>query len=166
MSRNLLYSLPGGTTPQFSNLRFSKEAALHCDNPSKPGDQSWDDDDLCHNMRNQCLSVIQRAIQSAERLVCFGLDLFENYPNKKWACNDWSDQASLITTNEGEWYLRSTLDVQIWKTFHMFRIFHPSSWLEPIPAISCERWCPPWQTQGFLLYHTYKWYLYIIDWWM
>uniref|UniRef100_A0A3Q3WL08 Uncharacterized protein n=1 Tax=Mola mola TaxID=94237 RepID=A0A3Q3WL08_MOLML len=49
--RNLLYSLPG-KTPQFSILRFSKEAALHCH-------------------------------VTAERLVCFGLDLFENYPGKK-----------------------------------------------------------------------------------
>lgn len=93
VSRNLLYSLPGGATLQFSNLKFSKEAALHCDNTSKPGDQSRDDEDLCNNMRNQCLSVIQRAVQSAERLVCFGLDLFENYANKKWACDDWSGQA-------------------------------------------------------------------------
>lgn len=83
VSRNLLYSLPGGTTAQFSNLRFSKEAVLHCDNTSKPGDQSREAQDLCHNKRNQCLSVIQRAVQSAERLVCFGLDLFENYPNQK-----------------------------------------------------------------------------------
>lgn len=83
VSRNLLYSLPGGGTPQFSNLRFSKEAALHCDNISKAGDRRWDEEDLCHNIRSQCLAVIQRAVQSAERLVCFGLDLFENYPNKK-----------------------------------------------------------------------------------
>uniref|UniRef100_A0A3Q3W0J2 Uncharacterized protein n=1 Tax=Mola mola TaxID=94237 RepID=A0A3Q3W0J2_MOLML len=64
--RNLLYSLPG-KTPQFSILRFSKEAK----------------EVLCHSTMNQSLSLIQRALQSAERLVCFGLDLFENYPGKK-----------------------------------------------------------------------------------
>uniref|UniRef100_A0A665WQF4 N-acetylated alpha-linked acidic dipeptidase like 2 n=1 Tax=Echeneis naucrates TaxID=173247 RepID=A0A665WQF4_ECHNA len=65
--RNLLYSLPG-KTPQFSILRFSQEAALHCKV-------------LCHSTMNQSLSLILRAIRSAERLVCFGLDLFENYQN-------------------------------------------------------------------------------------
>ncbi|CAG01591.1 unnamed protein product, partial [Tetraodon nigroviridis] len=74
--RNLLYSLPGGATPQFSNLRFPKEAALHCDYTSKLGDQSRDDEDLCHNMRSQCLSVIQRAVQSAERL--------SHQPESRW----------------------------------------------------------------------------------
>lgn len=81
--RNLLYSLPGGTTPQFSNLRFPKEAALHCHNTSNPGDQNRGDEDLCRKMRNERLSAIQTAVQSAERLVCFGLGLFENYPNRK-----------------------------------------------------------------------------------
>uniref|UniRef100_A0A3B4WB61 N-acetylated alpha-linked acidic dipeptidase like 2 n=1 Tax=Seriola lalandi dorsalis TaxID=1841481 RepID=A0A3B4WB61_SERLL len=76
--RNLLYSLPG-KTPQFSILRFSQEAVLHCSVTSKT--VKHNKEVLCHSTMNQSLSLILRAIRSAERLVCFGLDLFENYPN-------------------------------------------------------------------------------------
>ncbi|XP_068564107.1 inactive N-acetylated-alpha-linked acidic dipeptidase-like protein 2 [Cebidichthys violaceus] len=79
--RNLLYSLPE-KTPQFSILRFSQEAVLHCNVTSKAvKHNSADKEILCQNTMNQSLSLILRAIRSAERLVCFGLDLFENYPN-------------------------------------------------------------------------------------
>ncbi|XP_029356847.1 inactive N-acetylated-alpha-linked acidic dipeptidase-like protein 2 isoform X2 [Echeneis naucrates] len=79
--RNLLYSLPG-KTPQFSILRFSQEAALHCSVTSKSvKHNSANKEVLCHSTMNQSLSLILRAIRSAERLVCFGLDLFENYQN-------------------------------------------------------------------------------------
>ncbi|TMS20765.1 Inactive N-acetylated-alpha-linked acidic dipeptidase-like protein 2, partial [Larimichthys crocea] len=79
--RNLLYSLPG-KTPQFSILRFSQEAVLHCNVTSKVVKHtSAEKDVLCHSSVNQSLSLILRAVRSAERLVCFGLDLFENYPN-------------------------------------------------------------------------------------
>uniref|UniRef100_UPI0037E7ACF9 inactive N-acetylated-alpha-linked acidic dipeptidase-like protein 2 n=1 Tax=Semicossyphus pulcher TaxID=241346 RepID=UPI0037E7ACF9 len=79
--RNLLYSLPG-KTPQFSILRFSQEAVLHCNVTSKAAKHnSAEKEVLCHSTMNQSLSLILRAIRSAERLVCFGLDLFENYPN-------------------------------------------------------------------------------------
>uniref|UniRef100_A0A8C3AC14 N-acetylated alpha-linked acidic dipeptidase like 2 n=1 Tax=Cyclopterus lumpus TaxID=8103 RepID=A0A8C3AC14_CYCLU len=54
--RNLLYSLPE-KTPQFSILRFSQEAVLHCNEV------------LCQSTMNQSLSLILRAIRSAERLV-------------------------------------------------------------------------------------------------
>ncbi|KAF0042493.1 hypothetical protein F2P81_006025 [Scophthalmus maximus] len=80
--RNLLYSLPGKSS-EFSVLRFSQEAALHCNVTSKSvRHNSADKEVLCHSTRNQSLSLILRAIQSAERLVCFGLDLFENYPSE------------------------------------------------------------------------------------
>lgn len=81
LHRNLLYSLPGKTS-QFSILRFSQEAILHCNVSSKAvKHNSADKEVLCHSTMNQSLSLILRAIRSAERLVCFGLDLFENYPN-------------------------------------------------------------------------------------
>ncbi|XP_037625405.1 LOW QUALITY PROTEIN: inactive N-acetylated-alpha-linked acidic dipeptidase-like protein 2 [Sebastes umbrosus] len=81
--RNLLYSLPGKTA-QFSILRFSQEAVLHCNVTSKAvKHNSADKEVLCNSTRNQSLSLILRAIRSAERLVCFGLELFENYPNDK-----------------------------------------------------------------------------------
>ncbi|XP_034439527.1 inactive N-acetylated-alpha-linked acidic dipeptidase-like protein 2 [Hippoglossus hippoglossus] len=77
--RNLLYSLPGKTS-LFSVLRFSQEAALHCNVSSKAVKHNATDKEvLCHSTMNQSLSLILRAIRSAERLVCFGLDLFENY---------------------------------------------------------------------------------------
>ncbi|KAG7514082.1 inactive N-acetylated-alpha-linked acidic dipeptidase 2 [Solea senegalensis] len=77
--RNLLYSLPG-TTPQFSILRFSQEAVLHCNVTSKAVKRnSTDKEVLCHSTVNRSLSLILRAVRSAERLVRFGLDLFENY---------------------------------------------------------------------------------------
>ncbi|KAK9519941.1 hypothetical protein VZT92_022634 [Zoarces viviparus] len=76
--RNLLYSLPE-KTPQFSILRFSQEAVLHCNVTSKAvKHNSADKEVLCQSTMNQSLSLILRAIRSAERLVCFGLDLFEN----------------------------------------------------------------------------------------
>ncbi|XP_051233763.1 inactive N-acetylated-alpha-linked acidic dipeptidase-like protein 2 isoform X2 [Dicentrarchus labrax] len=81
--RNLLYSLPG-KTPQFSILRFSQEAALHCNVTSKAVKRSSAEKEvICHSTMTQSLSLILRAIRSAERLVCFGLDLFENYPNDR-----------------------------------------------------------------------------------
>lgn len=81
LCRNLLYSLPG-KIPQFSILRFSQEALLHCNITSKAVKHiSADQEGHCHSTVNQSLSLILRAIRSAERLVCFGLDLFENYPN-------------------------------------------------------------------------------------
>lgn len=81
--RNLLYSLPG-SMPQFSILRFSEDAILHCNSSSRavPA-QSSDQEVLCYSTRNQSLSLILQAIRSAERLVCFGLELFENYPSDK-----------------------------------------------------------------------------------
>ncbi|XP_026161392.1 inactive N-acetylated-alpha-linked acidic dipeptidase-like protein 2 [Mastacembelus armatus] len=79
--RNLLYSLPG-KTPQFSILRFPQEAGQYCNLTSKlVKHNSPDKEVVCHSNVNQSLSLILRAIQSAERLVYFGLDLFENYPN-------------------------------------------------------------------------------------
>ncbi|KAF3691342.1 Inactive N-acetylated-alpha-linked acidic dipeptidase-like protein 2 [Channa argus] len=79
--RNLLYSLPG-KTPQFSILRFSQESARYCKMASKEVKlNSADQEVLCQLAMNQSLSFILRAIQSAERLVCFGLDLFENDPS-------------------------------------------------------------------------------------
>ncbi|XP_033996620.1 inactive N-acetylated-alpha-linked acidic dipeptidase-like protein 2 [Trematomus bernacchii] len=81
--RNLLYSLPG-RTPQFSVLRFSQEAVLHCNVTSRAlKHNSAAKEVLCHSTLNQSLSLILRAIRSAERLVCFGMGLFENYPNNK-----------------------------------------------------------------------------------
>ncbi|KAM7410623.1 hypothetical protein PAMA_001857 [Pampus argenteus] len=79
--RNLLYSLPGKTS-QFSILRFSQEALL-CSNVANKAVKhvSADQEGLCDSTVNQSLFLILRAIRSAERLVCFGLDLFENYPN-------------------------------------------------------------------------------------
>ncbi|XP_008303375.1 inactive N-acetylated-alpha-linked acidic dipeptidase-like protein 2 [Stegastes partitus] len=79
--RNQLYSLPG-KTPQFSILRFSQEAVLHCNVTSKAAKyNSANKEVLCLSNMNQSLSLILRAIRSAERLVFFGLDLFENYPS-------------------------------------------------------------------------------------
>ncbi|CAJ1059676.1 inactive N-acetylated-alpha-linked acidic dipeptidase-like protein 2 [Xyrichtys novacula] len=79
--RNLLYSLPG-KTPQFSILRFPHEAVLHCNVTNRAvKHNSADKEVFCHSTMNQSLSLILRAIRSAERLVCFGLDLFENYPS-------------------------------------------------------------------------------------
>lgn len=80
--RNLLYSLPG-KTPQFSILRVSQEAALRCSVTGKLIKHASEREALCHGAVNQSLSLILRAVQSAQRLVCFGLGLFENYPNKK-----------------------------------------------------------------------------------
>ncbi|MEQ2217696.1 hypothetical protein XENOCAPTIV_019739 [Xenoophorus captivus] len=78
---NLLYSLPG-KTPQFSILKFSQEAILHCSMTSKVVKHySLSKEALCHSAKNQSLSLILRALRSAERLVGFGLDLFENYPS-------------------------------------------------------------------------------------
>ncbi|XP_053178298.1 inactive N-acetylated-alpha-linked acidic dipeptidase-like protein 2 [Scomber japonicus] len=79
--RNLLYSLPG-KTPHFSIFRFSQEALLRCKVTSKAAKHiSAYQEEFCHSTVNQSLSLILRAIRSAERLVCFGMDLFENYPN-------------------------------------------------------------------------------------
>lgn len=82
LHRNLLYSLPG-KTPQFSILRVSQEAALRCGVTGKLIKHASEREALCHGAMNQSLSLILRAVQSAQRLVCFGLGLFENYPNKK-----------------------------------------------------------------------------------
>ncbi|XP_029904671.1 inactive N-acetylated-alpha-linked acidic dipeptidase-like protein 2 [Myripristis murdjan] len=75
--RNLLYSLPG-KTPQFSILRFSQEDLVHSEAVRH---NTVNHEAPQHSAVNQSLSLILRAIQSAERLVCFGLDLFENYPS-------------------------------------------------------------------------------------
>lgn len=80
LHRNLLYSLPGRTA-QFSILRISQEEALHCSITSKVAKHNSEKEALCHSTMNQSLSLILRAVQSADRLVCFGMDLFENYPN-------------------------------------------------------------------------------------
>ncbi|KAI9546595.1 hypothetical protein NQZ68_025757, partial [Dissostichus eleginoides] len=66
---NLLYSLPG-RTPQFSVLRFSQEAVLHCNVTSRAlKHNSASKEVLCHSTMNQSLSLILRAIRSAERLM-------------------------------------------------------------------------------------------------
>ncbi|XP_029988604.1 inactive N-acetylated-alpha-linked acidic dipeptidase-like protein 2 [Sphaeramia orbicularis] len=78
--RNLLYSLPGRS--QFSILRFSEEVILHCNTTSKPvKHKSGDQEVLCYSTMNQSLALILQSIRSAERLVCFGLELFQNYPS-------------------------------------------------------------------------------------
>ncbi|XP_016528219.1 inactive N-acetylated-alpha-linked acidic dipeptidase-like protein 2 [Poecilia formosa] len=78
--RNLLYSLPG-KTPQFSILKFSPDVVLHCSVTSKVAKHyALNKDAFCHSAKNQSLSLILRALRSAERLVGFGLDLFQNYP--------------------------------------------------------------------------------------
>lgn len=59
--RNLLYSL-NGKVPQFSILKY----------PLDP---------LKHNAVNKSLSLIINAINSAEKLIRCGLDLFENSPD-------------------------------------------------------------------------------------
>lgn len=78
LCRNLLYSLPG-KTPQFSILRLSQEAALHCNTSGKVVKHDSEKEVLCHNTMTQSPSLILRAVQSADRLVRFGMDLFENY---------------------------------------------------------------------------------------
>ncbi|KAM3876219.1 inactive N-acetylated-alpha-linked acidic dipeptidase-like protein 2 [Diretmus argenteus] len=75
--RNLLYSLPG-KTPQFSILRFGQEVLSHSSANSKAVQYNTAIQEV---LVNQSLSLILRTIQSAERLVCSGLDLFENYPS-------------------------------------------------------------------------------------
>ncbi|KAM9385437.1 inactive N-acetylated-alpha-linked acidic dipeptidase-like protein 2 [Pholidichthys leucotaenia] len=79
--RNLLYSLPG-KTPQFSAVRFSEEAIPRCDATGKSAKHNSAHKEVaCQNGVNQTLSDVLRAVQSAARLMCFGLDLFENYPS-------------------------------------------------------------------------------------
>ncbi|XP_075876073.1 inactive N-acetylated-alpha-linked acidic dipeptidase-like protein 2 [Nelusetta ayraudi] len=82
--RNLLYSLPGAT-PQFSILRFWQQGALHCGAGSagRVVKHAAERDSLCHGARNQSLALVLRALRSAQTLVRFGLDLFENYPGRK-----------------------------------------------------------------------------------
>lgn len=85
--RNLLYSLPG-STPQFSILRFSEEAFLHCNYSSSHDQevhraQSADQEVPCSNHRDQALSLILQAMRSAERLISFGQELFENDPSDR-----------------------------------------------------------------------------------
>ncbi|KAM4628730.1 inactive N-acetylated-alpha-linked acidic dipeptidase-like protein 2 [Polymixia lowei] len=79
--RNLLYSLPG-KTPQFSILRFSPEVHPYSNMTRKAARYIPTNQEVLHHSSvNQSLSLILRAIQSAERLVCFGLALFENNPS-------------------------------------------------------------------------------------
>lgn len=87
--RNLLYSLPG-SMPQFSIFRFSEEAILNCNNSRVQSHdqemyraQSADHKVSCSSRREQALSLIIQAIHSAERLISFGLELFENYPSDR-----------------------------------------------------------------------------------
>ncbi|XP_053708516.1 inactive N-acetylated-alpha-linked acidic dipeptidase-like protein 2 isoform X1 [Synchiropus splendidus] len=78
--RNLLYRLPGQTA-QFSLMRLSQDAPWHCNNATTS---------VCRPVAEQggaCLysishsrSLILEAVRSADTLVCFGLELFENYP--------------------------------------------------------------------------------------
>ncbi|XP_068174930.1 inactive N-acetylated-alpha-linked acidic dipeptidase-like protein 2 [Antennarius striatus] len=80
---NLLYSLPG-KTPQFSILKLSQEVANLYNITSKvvkpcPAEKEMTGPPTV----TRSLSLILRAVQAAERLICFGLDLFENYPNGK-----------------------------------------------------------------------------------
>ncbi|XP_054605582.1 inactive N-acetylated-alpha-linked acidic dipeptidase-like protein 2 isoform X2 [Nothobranchius furzeri] len=80
--RNLLYSLPG-KTPQFSILKFAQEGVLHCSMTSSRAvkHNSLNKESLCLSAKNLSQSLILRAIRSADSLVCFGLELFENYPS-------------------------------------------------------------------------------------
>ncbi|XP_034035088.1 inactive N-acetylated-alpha-linked acidic dipeptidase-like protein 2 [Thalassophryne amazonica] len=80
--RNLLYSLPG-TMTQFSMLKLSQESFYHhCSDTNKAMKCNSVNQEILHQRAvNQTLALILRAIQSAERLVCFGLKLFENYPD-------------------------------------------------------------------------------------
>lgn len=108
--RNLLYSLPG-KTPQFSILRFSHEAAHFCNVAGKAVKHTA----LCHSTVNQSLSLVLRAIRSAERLVRFGLDLFENYPNdKKWywqtQTQQWVQRHSKAKKKKGHWLSQKHLN--------------------------------------------------------
>ncbi|KAK7889276.1 hypothetical protein WMY93_024836 [Mugilogobius chulae] len=98
VSRNLLYSLPG-SPPQFSTLRFSEDSILFCNNTSHIRTQSSDQgvlrplshdqgalgpvshDSSCSSWRERVLDLILGAVRSADRLICFGQELFENYPN-------------------------------------------------------------------------------------
>lgn len=83
LHRNLLYSLPG-TTPQFSIFKFWQQGALHCSGGAgKQVTHAAEIDLLCHGARNQSVALVLRALRSAQTLVCFGLDLFENYPGRK-----------------------------------------------------------------------------------
>lgn len=84
LHRNILYSLPGAT-PQFSILRFWQQGALHCSAGSagRVVKHVVKRDLLCQGARNQSLALVLRALRSAQTLVRFGLDLFENYPSRK-----------------------------------------------------------------------------------
>ncbi|CAL1593089.1 unnamed protein product [Knipowitschia caucasica] len=89
--RNLLYSLPG-SPPRFSILRFSDDSSiLFCNNAKShimttsgslevPGSLSYDS---CSSSRDQDLELILAAVRSADRLICFGQELFENYPSER-----------------------------------------------------------------------------------
>lgn len=70
--RNLLYTLPGKTA-QFSVLSFPQEPLLGCSDTNKVQKHS-----LCGKAVNRSLSLLLRAVRSADRLVCAGLTLFEN----------------------------------------------------------------------------------------
>lgn len=85
--RNLLYSLPGGT-PQFSILRFSEDVTLFCNhtNPRRSSVRTADQevhDQSCPGSREQALDLVLGALRSADSLICFGLELFENYPSDR-----------------------------------------------------------------------------------
>ncbi|KAF6727877.1 Inactive N-acetylated-alpha-linked acidic dipeptidase-like protein 2, partial [Oryzias melastigma] len=70
--RNLLYTLPEKTA-QFSVLSFPQEPLLGCSDINKVQKHS-----LCGKAVNRSLSLLLRAVRSADRLVCAGLTLFEN----------------------------------------------------------------------------------------
>ncbi|KAJ0065591.1 hypothetical protein NL108_013608 [Boleophthalmus pectinirostris] len=87
--RNLLYSLPGA--PQFSILRFPEDALLSCNNGSHIRTQSVTQevsgpssrDPSCSGSRERALDLILGAVRSADRLICSGQELFENYPSER-----------------------------------------------------------------------------------
>ncbi|XP_056133870.1 inactive N-acetylated-alpha-linked acidic dipeptidase-like protein 2 [Lampris incognitus] len=82
--RNLLYSLPG-KTPNFSILRFPAEVLCRGGNVTSEAvrdDAEWREE-LHPSSLNRSLALILKAVQSAERLVTFGLDLFENSSSDK-----------------------------------------------------------------------------------
>ncbi|KAK0144479.1 Inactive N-acetylated-alpha-linked acidic dipeptidase-like protein 2 [Merluccius polli] len=73
--RNLLYSLPGKTL-QFSTLRFPQEDAGAAEGIERSAAREVPP--LRGAYDNQSLSLILAAVRSAEKLVCFGLGLFDD----------------------------------------------------------------------------------------
>lgn len=75
--RNLLYSLPGKTL-QFSTLRFPQEDAGVAEGGGRSVAAARDVPPSGGGYDNQSLSLILAAVRSAEKLVCFGLGLFDD----------------------------------------------------------------------------------------